>query len=257
MKKFKKREISLVYSGDTYPIQDILQYSSFKKCPWFIGLQTYIGGSTIIYDTIRKVHQYLFRNKNLLAESGYRGAEEIGGLDTVGTARTCPAVREQIRDSILVLMPCDLVLSYDAAEDLLIDTPSGENKVTVGVHPRDQVTMSSSPLKHFKDKIFIKYELPILIGVAPSVPFILMDPIFHNHPPGTVVSGIMPSRDPSLKPLNIIVAMDLPPVGSTTTVVIKKGTVLAYIWADGNITITDAKTRGLKGYLRSKFIGEK
>jgi hypothetical protein len=249
MKKLKRREVNLEYSVTYkgYQIEDIIEASSIRGCPWFRGLKPILGGTSII-EAMKAIHNKLFSKET--SHHSYIGVTE----ELKYTAKVCPAIREELKRAILIKTPCDLVFTYDSKGNLVLDTPSNVSGVSISTHPSYQVTSSSNPLPHFSNKIFIKYELPVVVLFNPSLPYLFLEPQFHEHPPGQVVRGTAPANSEieGLRALNIIVAMELPPEGETTTVFIKKGKVLAYLWADADVSLVDSN-RGF--WVRTKFIG--
>jgi hypothetical protein len=145
------------------------------------------------------------------------------------TAKTCPAVLNMLKTSLLVKAPCDIVIKVQSTGSWKWITPSTFLGVQVNEHPIDQLIDTSGHYKKlFNNKIVLKIELPTLIRVKDKLPYIFTQPHFHNNLPIQVIQGPVPTPYSHSRgnPLTILYLVD----SSPGTYTIQRGDVLAYIW---------------------------
>ena len=235
-------------SRDPEGISRYLEESRPSKCPWHKGLfnntsMEYYGAHE---PSIYKYLMYLL-GRRIKAEGGVGGpnseqAEIIGShlSQSNNTAKTCSGILNILSNSVLVKAPCDILISIDSDGTWSYVTPPGSAYVKLAEeHPPVQYTPARKEDAIFKNKQVIKFIMPITLRASED--YIHLAPQYHSDLPLTLLSGVIETAS---APLNLITTFDIPPKGEVTEIVIKKGTVMAYLWT--------AKPLRLKEYTAKK-----
>ena len=171
--------------------------------------------------------------------------------DVVATVKICPAIGKGILDkSFLIKSPCDIIFSINTDGEWIYKTPAPE-LIKVSSHTGLQVESKSSSNNPFIDKEIVKFELPIYIRTN-GVPYILLHPQYHKQDfPFEVINGLVEGGYTNGQAMNVNTIIKIPEEHSTY--ILKKGTVLGYMWFPEKLKLT--YNPNLKQRLRDTFIG--
>jgi len=225
-------------TSDPEGISRYLEESTPSKCPWHAGL---LSNTSYMY--LKKyepsMYKYLLKLLKIRTStnSGRDIEENTNNLDTQDvtsilsqsntTAKTCSGILNVLNDSILVKAPCDIIITINDEGSWSYVTPSGSDYISLTEdHPPVQFTSPNKKNDLFKNKRVIKFIFPITLRA--KEPYIHLDPQYHKATPLTVLSGAIVTPN---APLNLISIFDIPPKGGSADIIIKKGDVLAYLWA--------------------------
>lgn len=167
--------------------------------------------------------------------------------DVHATIRTCPGVNRILKTSYMLTAPCDMHLSVTAEETAeLIVADEKLAKITMH-HPSYQHTTTEGE-KILGDNIMVKFNMPY--AIKSEVPLMFLQPQMHGSQSWTVINGVLPEK--RAHQMAIILSFPRPKSGQEHYM-IKKGTVLSYLWSSEKTKLVKSKSR-LVPY-QSKFIG--
>jgi hypothetical protein len=227
--------------------KEFLQESSTKSSCWFSNLPLFVHRARSLVHELRDKHVQIFNTRN------------IQDLDSVPalTAKTCPAVRSILDNSILVKAPVDLAITIKN-DGSYIAQPSTPEFMGVSEHPVAQVESSDAASnKVFEGALILKLALEMSVSNFSGSSLVFMQPTYHTKVPYLVVPGVVPSSYlKTWKRLNIIAIFEIPKEGYVTHL-IRKGDILAYLWSEDNLTVVESsehKGVKIKDSFRTKFI---
>jgi hypothetical protein len=175
------------------------------------------------------------------------------------TAKTCPGLKTLLTDSILVKAPCDILITIKDTGEWVYKVPS-EGLITLSEdHGPEQFgyPFKEEDQKLFETRRIIKFSLPIQISTE-GVSFIYLDPQLHSkNRELTVINGVIGGEATTRGgTLNIITMYELPQKGSSISISIKKGSILAYLWASRPLKLKHFKDMpSTFKMIHDKFIG--
>jgi hypothetical protein len=245
---FNKKHASLLYdfhweefnSQNTEEhIKHFLEVGTPKSSCWFSNLAPYIKGFESFKAYIRFNHMESLKGGDLKSSTTSR------------TAKTCPAIKSILTNSILIKCPSDIMITIDSENNYRYNTPeSGKPPlVTVESHAFEQLDNSKSPTV-FKGYLNLKFKLAINIGNTSGVPLIFLHPWYHSKLPFDVLNGVLEGGREAGVALNINTIVKVPK-GSTKEVFIKAGTVIAYLWSPRPLQLVHCPTLTIP--VRHKF----
>jgi len=163
------------------------------------------------------------------------------------TAKVCPGLNGILHNSYLVKSPCDYHISI-IGDRVLGNCPQGtESLMGVASHPSEQFeTKHGDSL--FPNMINVKFELPIFI--KSTEPILFLQPFLHKNVPWVVINGVLENSYINLgQPLSINTLLPK----ELTSITIKCGDPLAYIWSPKKLKLTKAKKMPL--FFHRRFVG--
>ena len=223
-------------------IKTLLVTGSPRSSCWWSKLKAHLEGTS---GTLEYIKSWQRRNIGR-ASHAYEQMHE-----SVNTAKGCPAIINVLQNSQLLLAPCDLIITVNDKQEYISGNP-GSDLVTISSHSVDQFHAEGSNI--FKGKMNIKFSFPIFIETD-SVPYIFLDPQYHNEHFFTVVNGCVAPPFTKGQPLNLNVLLDIPKTGVLKTYTIKKGDVLAYLWFPEKMKLVHTDKHFHKLLERTNWIG--
>lgn len=104
------------------------------------------------------------------------------------SVKRCPAIRDYFNHCLMVKFPVDTLLEVSSDGRYRWDLPAGVLGWDVQSHPISQWDNEHNP---YKDKVNIKFRLPILMSSKKAKLVAPVDPFYHNRQPYTVMPGIV------------------------------------------------------------------
>ena len=209
-------------------ISNYLEESRPNSSSWFKDLHINIS-KQLVGKYIPSTHKLIsYLHKGCLKGS----PDHCSALDeSFSTAKTCPGLKNILDNSILIKSPCDIVITIEDT-GLWIHSAPGEGMIEVREgHPPSQFGAPDNLTTLFQNKKVIKFTIPLSISTE-GEPVILLDPQLHpNRSDLTVVSGVLGYPATRGIDLSVITTFEIPEKGETLDINIKKGDILAYIWA--------------------------
>jgi len=217
-------------------IEDYLEKHNKKKNLWWKSLK----GINQVFNTHLDI---LYEN----ASKFFEGKEQNSDNWTPKTAKSCPAIGNSFLNKIfLVKAPCDIFLSIQENGSFYYQTPEG-GFLTVESHAKDQFHTTENNI--FEGYLNIKFCFPILLSSKKC--FMFLDPQYHTPDNGIKVLNGVIENEHLPQPLNIntVIKMD----ELEKHFLIKKGTVLCYLWSPNELHLKHNKDLKLKP--KSTFFG--
>jgi hypothetical protein len=227
-----KESVNTEGVSDKEAIGLFMEGSSLRSSCWWSSLKLRaidIDGWKNHWDFFSKRHEGMFYNEEHYNEEHKDSPEPF----TANTAKTCPGIANILKNSFLIKSPSDLVLSvkddgsylWDASNDLL----------DISEHITSQFYTEKNNI--FKGKIALKILLPVFIGTT-GTPWIILQPMYHNSVNYAITNGVVSDKHTKYQELNIIFLVDIPKKGKSTTIHIKKGDVISYLWLPKKMKLT-------------------
>ena len=195
-------------------ITEVLEVSEPKKNCWWSNMKAFADGNTSwkqrFHDVINNIRQ----------------GREDSFAETFTTAKLCPAIREGILNKVvLIKMPNDLIISKDETGRFGHTGCSGF--VDVGAHsPKQWHTEKDNP---FENKFNMKFQFPIYTRTEKELPWMFLHPQYHKQDlPFEVLNGVIEGKNTKGQFLALNTMAEIPK--EQETIMIKKGTVIAYMW---------------------------
>lgn len=160
------------------------------------------------------------------------------------TAKTCVGIIELLKHSYLIKSPCECIVTINDDGGYYYDT-SDSSILDVGSHGKYQFYQENND--QFKNKTCIKFQIGLRVKSV-GFSYMLSDPVYHKHS-FFVPSGVVTEKFGNSQEMNVIVFIDTPPIGETSTIHIKEGDVLAYLTPFAKCSLEFGK----KDFTRSKF----
>ena len=220
-------------------IDDYISTGKTSKCPWHNALTPLSNG-------ISSIKQYLgLESKNIIN----KGFTSNSRAQT--TMKVCPGINDILNNCLLIKLPTDLHLTlHDNGTKFIWKTPDGTPCIEIESHHPDQWTPKDPNLNLFKNKQNIKFMFPLQIGS--DVPYIFLQPQFHNNVPFTVINGAVDGKYKKSNNLNINTFFEC--TGNDENYFLKAGTVIAYIWFPEKVKMVYNNKLPLMPLHRKKFI---
>jgi hypothetical protein len=230
-----------------YSIQDYLESTSPSRSCWFsnmpVNISKFVIGKYI--PSIRKfIHhchtEYFKGDPNIL---------DMMDNTSLATVRTCPGVRGILEGALLVKSPCDVSITINDLGGWACKVAAPSLISVIEGHGPEQFQVLDGPecSKILNGKRIVKFCLPINLDPLGNT-YIHLDPVFHSKIPLKVVPGVIKEDTP----LNIITVFEIPRYGETLEVDIKKGDVIAYLWAEKGFELKEVKL--LRSKVSSTFL---
>jgi hypothetical protein len=225
-------------------ISMILEPSTRSKSCWFSKLPGVPKGLQGLKNAIFTTHRRIMRGGAHSSDSSH-----ISG-------KFCPAIQSVLDKSILVKCPSDLAITITSNREFVFTTPGPQESnplVRISSHDYSQMENPKDPIL-FEEYMNIKFLFPLVIGNTTGTPWIFLQPNFHTNFEFTVLNGVVPSGYTKYQELNLNTLVKIPKKGEPPReILIKKGTVLAYIWTPEQLVLTHRSSVPLP--LFTKFIG--
>ena len=209
-------------------ISNYLEESRPHSSSWFKGLPLNISEHLVgrYIPSMSKLISYL--HKGCMKGSPEHCSDLDGGFST---AKTCPGLKNILNNSVLIKSPCDIAITVEDTGLWMYSTPGGGMVEVMEGHPPCQFGAPGNLTTLFKNKRVVKFTLPIYLSTD-GEPVIMLDPQLHPNRSGlTAVSGVLSYPATRGVPLSVITTFEVPEKGTTLDISIKKGDILAYIWA--------------------------
>lgn len=219
-------------------ISEFLEPSSPSGSCWWSNLKNNLHGFKSLSDFV------ISRHKKQLARDPFDGK----GAHESSTAKTCPAILDILKNSFLIKMPCDFVITVDRNEEYIYDSAS--NWVTIDNHSASQFHVEKNNI--FEGKMDLKIQLPVVVRTD-GVPMLFMQPMYHNNKPYTVVNGAVTGKHTSSLPLNINILIDIPKTDEPVSYKFNYGDVIAYLWTPEKLKLSKSKDSFYKNISRKRW----
>jgi len=214
------------------------------SCPWFKALE----GIGNIKKSFVELKRKFFNN-----EIDERQAEREIDLSTRHiTARYCPGIANILDQSIVVHCPADLHISIDSNGKFYWNSASND-LIKITTHTQEQFVAENNVL--FKDKIVIKFNLPLRVSTDNDIQWLFLQPQYHYDAPWEVVHGVMKGNHTSTELLNINTFVKINE-NEQTDLFIPAGTPLCYIWFSEPVKLVHNNGIQKTDFI-TKFVGEK
>ena len=203
---------------------------------WFSSLPFFKDG----FDSVKSFYSTL---KNRIV-SGVQSEEDMQLLRDSGgalTAKNCPGIKMLFKNSFLVTTPCDIHITINKENNMVVFNMSDERLISVSTHNERQYKTKHSNL--FEERINVKFEIPIYLHSQNN--WIFMQPTYHVDVPWEVMPGIMST---GYAQLNVNTLFPY----TTEDYLIKKGTPLCYLYFDEKHKLEYTKRRYL--HMRTTFL---
>jgi hypothetical protein len=127
---------------------------------------------------------------------------------------------------------------------------SAPELIRLSQHTKEQLGGNIAP---FKNKLALKFELAMNIASSGDYDYIFLQPHFHNDVPFNIINGVVPGKySIHWMSLNVIALFDIPDIGIQTHI-IKKGTVIAYLWSPTKLRMKKAPSNTRKPDMPTRF----
>lgn len=137
------------------------------------------------------------------------------------SVRACPGIRDLLNKTVVVKLPTDMIVvthadgSYDWMVSDNIHVPRFDNPTTASYqvlgHSREQWDLESANIEHpsenniFKDRINVKFLLPVTLASDKVSEWLITKPTYHNNTPFDVIQGIVKIRKVNTNyPVNVM-----------------------------------------------------
>jgi len=209
-------------------LEDYIEESTRSKSCWFKALPSNI--SYWLYGKVIPSIRGLISTIN--REAKYNQEEYAvswqGTGDTLVTAKFCPGIHSILDTSLLIKAPAEVHIT------VFRDGTWTANSAEAGLikvaedHPVSQVLTPSTRTNIFKDRVFIKFKLPV--HLSSNQTYVFLQPQYHNNYKVEVMNGVIHPPHSQQHYLNIIGAIT-PDPEKDYDIRINKGDILAYLWA--------------------------
>lgn len=227
----KKIEYCLLQKSEHSDISLYMEKASSSTCPWHNSLSPLLFGIKSIRSWFEEKKELYFNNK-----IDYETLNDQINLNSYATAKVCPGIKDLLNNSYLIKTPVDIHLSIHEDNSFYWNVPSKSSSgLNISSHSRDQFVSGDL----FKDKLNIKFELPVLLTTN-NIPYAFFQPTYHTNADWEVVPGVITGKHTRLQELNVNTLFPIPKSG-TEHYMIKAGTVLGYIWLPEKTKMIEAK----------------
>lgn len=211
-------------------IDDYLEKHNKKNNDWWKSLSG-VGG---VFNT----HLEWFRDS---AKKYFDGNHHNAYKGTPLTAKTCPAIGKGFLDKIfLIKLPCDMFIEISNDGQYYYQLPD-TSIMSMNTHPTHQFHSKENNI--FENYVNIKFQFPIHIS-AGNNPLLYLDPQYHNFESEfKILNGVI---DPKYQPQELNVNTLVKIEKQNKHFMLKKGTVLGYLWTPKQLTIRENKKLKLK-----------
>lgn len=169
----------------------------------------------------------------------------------LSSAKVCPAIHGILDNIILVTSPLDIQIEVFSTKQWQSTVSDPRLILVAEDHTEAQFATINPKNNIFKDKLVVKFKLPILIKTSGLTSWLFLQPQYHHAHPFQVLNGVITGNYTKMQPLNVVTTVDIPSSGSYS-INIKKGDVLAYLWSPVKLKIEYNKN--ISNIYRSKFI---
>lgn len=204
--RFNERDVAEEHIGD------ILEKATPKSSKWWSSLPTTIWGYKDYLSHLREVHADFLSGVNR------------DRMDSVGTAKVCPAIVGLFTKAFLIKAPCDAFITLDDRGEFAYS--SANDLLSVSIHPTDQFYGHGNEL--FEGKTALKLSLGLDIGITKG-DYMFDNAFYHSKLPFTVAKGFVAGKYTPGQNLNLVIMVDTPKAGEKTEISITAGNVLAYL----------------------------
>lgn len=250
----KKLEYMLLEENlDAEDVHLYLEKSSPNKSSWYKSLKTYTNSNSSNF-----ISHWKSRFKQLVSGEIPQHVFEKEFFENPGqtsniTSKRCPGILGVLNNCYLVKSPVEIVI--EIKDNTILQVHVSDSKyMTINGHGSNQFRSANNGL--FNTRESVKFMLPVRLRT--DVPYIFIDPFFHNNSGVQVVPGTIS------KPYNKLMELIVHCLVDTSVdrdIHIKPGDVIAYMWFPEKVNLKysekNMKDRRIKNYFNStrKLIG--
>ena len=218
-------------------ISNVLVKATPSSSCWWSALPPNVQGISSYLGYLKEVHLNVLKGFN------------VSRIDTVATAKKCPAILDVLTNSYLVLAPADVLITVNRNGDFVADSPSV--LIDVVSHNMEEFHTQGNDSGLFNSKMNLKIKLPVFI--RSDVPYIFLEPKYHNKTFYEMPNGAVTGKYMKGQPLFINTVVDIPTTDEPVHYLIKKGEVLAYLWFPETVKLRKSAARFYHGLFSSVF----
>jgi len=166
------------------------------------------------------------------------------------TAKVCPGIKDLFKHTVLIKLPCDVLLETFSDGRYTWATPNSDINLNITSHPYFQYTSEKSNL--FKDKLQIKFNLPVQLCGDKNLEVIFLNPYYHKSQPYEIVPGYLKisSSKKSELPLNTFFPI------TDKVYHFKAGEIIAYMVVCGDEPKLLPLKKHVKKFTNKVFLGD-
>jgi hypothetical protein len=231
-------------------LEDFIEESTRSKSCWFKALPSNI--SFYLYGKVIPSIRGLISNINhrvKYQQEEYASYWQKSG-NTLVTAKFCPGIHSILDTSLLIKAPADMHITVFRDGTWLANSADSSLVQIVEDHPVSQVLTPSTRTNIFKDRVFIKFKLPV--HLSSNQTYVFLQPQYHNNYKVEVMNGVIHPPHSQQHYLSVIGAITYNP-DKDYDIRINKGDVLAYLWSPNKLKLK-YKNRDIPEVHRSTFV---